>query len=50
MQDIKTLINFLLVRDREKGVGGGGVGQKMCMRTRSFYWSSLARKGSGRDN
>lgn len=23
MQDIKTLINFLLVRDREKGVGGG---------------------------
>lgn len=24
MQDIKTLINFLLVRDREKGVGGGG--------------------------
>lgn len=24
MQDIKTLINFLLVRDREKGVGGVG--------------------------
>lgn len=24
MQDIKTLINFLLVRDREKGVGRGG--------------------------
>lgn len=50
MQDIKTLINFLLVRDREKGVGRGGGGQKMCMRTRSFYWSSLALKGSGRDN
>lgn len=28
MQDIKTLINFLLVRDREKGVGGGGLDRR----------------------
>lgn len=51
MQDIKTLtLISACERPRKRGWKGGGGGQKMCMRTRSFYWSSLALKGSGRDN
>lgn len=49
MQDIKTL-TLISACERPRKRGWGGVGQKMCMRTRSFYWSSLALKGSGRDN